>query len=237
MAEPQTVILDDHESLAQHVANWLLNLATASQNRFAIALSGGSTPKRLYEILATPPFYNAFPWQRTHVFWGDERYVPHDDKDSNYRMAREALLDHVPIPRSNIYPMPYGPDTHHAAAEYQQVLENFHGSAALDSSDPLFDVNLLGLGEDGHTASLFPNTAALDEALAWVVPNTPTGLQPRLTLTYPAIASSRHVAFVVEGAKKSAILRRVLSGDRSLPSARITSVGDLTWFVDKAAAQ
>ncbi len=236
MAETKIVVLPDHEGLAQHVAAWLLEQAAATTDRFSLALSGGSTPKRLYEILALPPYHDAFPWQRTHVFWGDERFVPHDSADSNYRMAREALLDHVPIPAAQIYPMPYGPSPEDAASAYQQILENYHGSTALDAARPLFDVNFLGLGEDGHTASLFPGTAALEEPLAWVVPNAPAGLQTRLTLTYPAIASSHHVAFLVEGSKKAAILRRVLDGDRALPSARVTAVGDVTWFIDKAAA-
>jgi 6-phosphogluconolactonase len=236
MTEPKIVVLPDHEGLAQHVARWLLAQANATPDRFSLALSGGSTPKRLYEILAAPPYHDAFPWQRTHVFWGDERYVPHESADSNYRMAREALLDHVPIPAAQIYPMPCGPTPQDAAGAYQHILENHHGAAVLDAARPLFDVNFLGLGEDGHTASLFPGTAALEETLAWVVPNAPAGRQTRLTLTYPAIASSRHIAFLVEGSKKAAILRRVLDGDRALPSARIAAVGDITWFIDEAAA-
>ncbi len=201
-----------------------------------MCLSGGNTPKRLYEILATAPYRTEFPWARTHVFWGDERFVPHDHQDSNFRMVRQALLNHVPVPPAQIYPIPFGNDPQGAAHAYQQSLENFHGSAALDASRPLFDVTFLGLGEDGHTASLFPGTPALEEALAWVVPVAPPDLQQRISLTYPALASSRHVAFLVEGAKKSAILKRVLAGDRALPSARITCVGDITWFLDQAAS-
>jgi 6-phosphogluconolactonase len=236
MAEPNIVILDDHEALAQHVAAWMEKLATATQDRFCIALSGGSTPKRLYQLLAEEPFRGNFPWLRTHIFFGDERFVPPDHVDSNFRMAREALLDHVPIPPAQIYPMPYGDDAQAAASAYEQILQTYHGSEVLDAARPLFDINLLGLGEDGHTASLFPGTPALEEAMAWVVPNMPQGMQPRITLTYPAIASSRHVAFLVEGSKKAGVLRRVLNGDRSCPAARVTAQGDLTWFIDKAAA-
>jgi 6-phosphogluconolactonase len=236
MAEPRIVVLENPEALAQHVAQWLLDIANATPHRFSIALSGGATPKRLYEILAGPPYRDSFPWARTHVFWGDERFVPHDDRDSNFRMAWQALLDHVPIPPANIYPMPYGPAPAEAAAVYQQLLQVYYGSEALDASRPLFDVNLLGLGEDGHTASLFPGTPALDEAMAWVTSVTENVKQPRITLTYPAIASSRYVAFVAAGASKAAVLKQVLAGDRSKPAARIVATGDLIWFLDKAAA-
>jgi 6-phosphogluconolactonase len=235
MAEPSIVTLADPEALARHIATWLTDLALAADNRFAVALSGGSTPKRLFEILAEPDNAARFPWARTHFFWGDERFVPYDDPNSNYRMTRLALLDHVPMPPSQVHPMPTSGDPAVAAREYQAILQTYYGAESLDMTRPLFDVMLLGLGENGHTASLFPGTASLEETVAWVTPVTEGVPQTRLTLTYPAIACSRHVAFMVAGASKSAVLRLVLAGDRTQPAARVTSAGELIWFTDKAA--
>jgi len=236
MAEPRIVRTADAEALARHVAVWLTDLAAASAGRFAIALSGGSTPKRLYEILAEPAQRDRFPWDRTHLFWGDERFVPPDSADSNYNMTRHALLDHAPIPPSQIHPMPTEGTPAAAARAYQATLQTYYGREALDMAHPLFDVTLLGLGENGHTASLFPDTASLEESLAWVAPVTEGVPQPRLTLTYPAIACSSVVAFLVAGKNKATVLKRVLAGDRSQPASRITATGELIWFVDEAAA-
>jgi 6-phosphogluconolactonase len=236
MAEPRTVICADHDALAKHVADWITDQAAAAEGRFSIALSGGSTPKLLYEMLSEPAFNHRIPWTRVHVFFGDERFVPPDSDLSNFRMAREALLDHVHIPRRNIHPMPTTGTPAEAALAYQTELATYYGRETLDMTEPLFDVMLLGLGEDGHTASLFPGTTALDESLAWVTSVTEGVPQPRITLTYPAIACSRFVAFMVEGKKKAEMVRRAQAGDRSLPSARVTAAGELIWFLDKAAA-
>lgn len=236
MAEPSIVTTANPEALAQHVAAWLTDLAKASTGRFAIALSGGSTPKRLYEILAQEPYKSQFPWSRTHLFWGDERHVPPTDANSNQRMTREALLDHIQIPPQNIHAVPVDGTPEEDAIQYQQDMQTYYGGMELDMARPLFDVVLLGLGENGHTASLFPDTPALEEDMAWVAPVTTGVPQPRLTLTYPAIAASRHVAFLVAGASKAAVLKLVLGGDRTQPAARITSIGRITWFIDKAAA-
>ena len=160
MAEPAIVTLADPEALARHVAGWLTEQALASTGRFAIALSGGSTPKRLYEVLAEPDFAHRFPWERTHLFWGDERFVPADSADSNYRMTRLALLDHVKVPPGHIHPMPTSGNPAEAAQAYQATLEQYYSHETLDMARPLFDVTLLGLGENGHTASLFPGTPA-----------------------------------------------------------------------------
>lgn len=226
----------DPAALAHSAAQFLVGRARVTSGRFAIALSGGSTPKRLFELLATAPFSGEFPWDRTHLFFGDERLVPHTDKDSNYRMARAALIDHVPIPPAQVHPVPYAPSAAAAAAAYEQELKTYYGTDALDMSRPLFDVVLLGLGEDGHTASLFPGNPALEDSTHWVLGVTdPSVAQPRVTLTYPALACSGAVAFLVEGGKKAGILRRVLAGDRALPAARVTSIGELTWFTDEAA--
>jgi 6-phosphogluconolactonase len=236
MAEPAIVTTANPEALAQHVATWLTDLARASTGRFAIALSGGSTPKRLYEILAQEPHKSQFPWEWTHIFWGDERHVPATDANSNQRMTREALLDHVPIPPQNIHAVPVSATPQEDAIKYQQDMQNYYGDMELDMARPLFDVVLLGLGENGHTASLFPGTPSLEEDIAWVAPVTTGVPQPRLTLTYPAIACSREVAFLVAGASKAAVLKLVFSGDRTQPATRITSIGKITWFIDEAAA-
>ena len=235
MSEPAIVTLADTDGLARHVADWLTGLANASPGRFSIALSGGSTPKRLFEILAEPAAATRFPWHRTHLFWGDERFVPYTDENSNYRMTKLAMLDHVSIPAANIHPMPTTGTPQEAARAYQATLQTYYGAESLDMTRPLFDVVLLGLGENGHTASLFPDTPSLSETLAWVTPVTQNVPQPRLTLTYPAIACSRFAAFLVSGASKAAVLRRVLDGDRSQPAARVSSAGELIWFVDEAA--
>jgi 6-phosphogluconolactonase len=236
MAEPSIVTTANPEALAQHVAAWLTDLAKASTGRFAIALSGGSTPKRLYEILAQEPYKSQFPWDRTHLFWGDERHVPPTDANSNQRMTREALLDHIQIPPQNIHAVPVSGTPEEDAIKYQQDMQTYYGDMELDMARPLFDVVLLGLGENGHTASLFPDTPALEESMAWVAAVTTGVPQPRLTLTYPAIAASRHVAFLVAGASKAEVLKLVLGGDRTQPAARITSIGRIIWFIDKAAA-
>ena len=230
-------ILADPDALAHRVAEWLLDLARSSDGAFAIALSGGSTPKRLYQLLAQSPYRETFPWERTHLFWGDERYVPHDDPLSNYRMVNEALLSHVPVPRNNIHPVPVAvrsPDK--AASAYQRDLESFFGAMDFDPSRPLFNVVLLGLGEDGHTASLFPGTAVLQERKKWVAAVVGAKSEPRITLTYPALESSGHAAFLLEGSGKTAIFQRIRGGDDSLPAARLHPRGDLRWFLDRAAA-
>jgi len=236
MAEPRLVRTADAEALARHVAVWLTDRAVAAAGRFAIALSGGSTPKRLYEILAEPEQRDRFPWNRTHLFWGDERFVPPESAQSNFNMTRTALLDHVPIPPGNVHPMPTNGLPPEAARAYQATLQTYYGRESLDMARPLFDVTLLGLGENGHTASLFPDTASLDETLAWVAPVTENVPQPRLTLTYPTIACSDVVAFLVAGKSKAPVLKRVLAGDRSQPASRITAAGEIIWFIDEAAA-
>ena len=236
MPEPQIVKTADADALARHVAGWLTDLAVASSGRFSIALSGGSTPKRLYEVLVQDEFSKRMPWDRVHLFWGDERHVPVTDKDSNQRMTREALLDHVPVPAANIHWVPVGGTPEADAAGYQQDLQTYYGDMVLDMARPLFDVVLLGLGENGHTASLFPGTPSLEEELAWVTAVTTEVPQPRLTLTYPAIACSRQVAFLVAGAGKAPVVKKVLAHDRSQPAARVTSIGQITWFLDEAAA-
>jgi 6-phosphogluconolactonase len=234
----QMEILADPEALARHVADWLVAAAAQHDRPFAVALSGGSTPRRLYELLASPPHREAFPWARTHWFWGDERFVPHDNSQSNYRMVREAMLARAPVPRANVHPVPTEGVTPDAAAlAYEQDLRTFYGASALRPDRPLFDVALLGLGPDGHIASLFPGTAILKERSRWVGAVIGAKPEPRITLTYPALESSREVAFLVTGAAKRAVLEQLLQGDPELPAAHLHPVhGTLRIFADRAAA-
>jgi 6-phosphogluconolactonase len=230
-------ILPDSDSLARRVAAWMLAAAIEKDGVFAVALSGGSTPQQLYESLAGPPYSAAVPWARTHWFWGDERFVPHDDALSNYRMAREALLSHVPIPAINIHPIPTeGTSPDAAASAYERALKSFYGAERLDSGRPLFDVTLLGLGPDGHTASLFPNTAVLAERDRWVAAVVGAMPEARITLTYPALESSRRAAYLIAGEEKRAIFDRLRRGDSALPAARLHPTGELIWFADRPAA-
>ena len=221
--------------LAHEVAEWMIACVIEEPGPVGVALSGGSTPKQIYELLVTEGFLQRMPWDRVHWFWGDERFVPHDDPRSNYRMTTEAMLSHAPVPEGHIHPVPTeGVTPTQAAAAYQTELEHFHGSARLDR--PLFQLVLLGLGTNGHTASLFPGTPVLDERTAWVAPVTPPGEPTRITLTYPALESCRNAAFIVAGSEKRDVLAQVREGDQSLPAARYRPSGKLRWFTDSAAS-
>ena len=185
----------------------VIDAAVRDKGECSLALSGGDTPRELYRLLATR-FRDQILWEQVHVFWGDERYVPHDHPDSNYRMARETLLDHVPCSTAKVHPMP----THFrspeiAAQEYERTLrEHFQGSG------PRFDVSLLGVGADGHTASIFPGSAALEERSRWVMNVEADAAPPsRLTLTMPALTQSAHIYVLVAGSNKANALKRVLS--------------------------
>jgi len=236
MTKLEIEILADPEALASRVADWMLDVALATTGAFAVALSGGSTPQRLYRHLASSRYRETFPWSRTHVFWGDERFVPHDDVLSNFRMVQEALLAHVPIPAVNIHAVAtQGLTPEDSAARYERELKAFYGAERLDPARPLFDLMLLGLGLDGHTASLFPNTAVLSEHDRWAAAVLGVKAEPRITLTYPALESSRHTAFLVAGEEKRIILNRLRQGDDSLPAARLHPRGSLCAFIDAAA--
>jgi 6-phosphogluconolactonase len=233
--------VDDHvfenaETLARAAAEWLCAKAIASKGRFAICCSGGSTPRRLYELLAQPDIAKRFPWDRAHWFWGDERFVPYDHPDSNYRMTRMALLSQVQVPKANVHPIPterVSPEQ--AASAYENELKAFYGAEVLDPERPLFDVVLLGIGDDGHTASLFPGHPALNERQHWVVAVLGARSGARITLTYPALDSSRDAVFLAVGGGKRSVVQRAKAGDRALPSARINPVGRLHWFTDRTA--
>jgi 6-phosphogluconolactonase len=231
---PIVDVASDAEALAGQVARFIAARASTASGRFSLTLSGGSTPKRAYELLADSGA--PLDWQKVHLFWGDERFVPPDHRDSNFRMAREALIDHVPIPAAQVHPIPTGCGSpEEAAALYEAILQSFYGSETLDPERPLFDVNLLGLGEDGHTASLFPGTKALDERSAWVTSIIGVKTEPRISLTYPALESSGVILFVVAGEEKRDILARVLANDLALPAARLATRGTIRVFADRAA--
>ena len=237
-SRPRIDISPDAEALARRVAQWITDVACHKPGRFSVALSGGSTPKRLYQLLAGPPYKDAMPWDRVHWFFGDDRFVPWDDPNSNYGMANAAMFAHAPVPSGNIHGIAHKGTEADAARVYEGELKSWYGAGKLDPSRPLFDIVLLGMGPDGHTASLFPGKPALEEHSAWVTGVPVPGLNPqvpRVTLTYPALESAGSVAFVAAGADKKTMMDRALAGDRELPSARVRPIGELVWFVDKAA--
>jgi len=228
--------VSDLASRVAEAAASIIAAAVQATGRCSLVLSGGNTPRALYDRWAAR-FAGEIPWNGVQVFWGDERFVPLDDPRSNFRMAREALLDHVPIPAANIYPMPTSlatPDV--AAAAYEATLRR-HFSA----DRPRFDLLLLGLGAEGHTASLFPRSPALDETARWVLPVTVPADPPlRLTLTPPALTAAAHTYFLVTGSEKAAALDHVLGASadvRAYPAAAIrTADNGPVWWVDREAA-
>jgi 6-phosphogluconolactonase len=230
-------VLDDPHSLAKYVAEWMTQAALASSDPFRVALSGGSTPKTLYSLLASPEFKDRFPWSRVLWFWGDERFVPQDHPDSNYKMTRDAMLAKAPVPPENIFPVPVDGDPDAAAARYAEILQQEYGARILDPARPLFDIVLLGLGPDGHTASLLPGEPVLKERTKWVA-CVPHGRDEiRITLTYPALESARRVAFLVAGKEKAAIFKEIQTGQSLVPAAQLRPTGDLFWVLDRAVVE
>jgi 6-phosphogluconolactonase len=233
-------ILPDLEAVSSAAAELLANEAREAvrdHGQFSLVLSGGHTPRRLYELLSSDPFRGQISWERVHVFWADERCVPPDDPRSNERMACQTLLNHVPIPPSQIHPIHCTQRVREVAAEYEALLRTFFKDGA-----PRFDFVLLGLGVDGHTASLFPNTHVLEENERWVA-GLYVGEQDlyRVTLTVPIINQAALVAFLVSGASKARILHEVLEGpfDPSRFPAQLVSPtsGKLFWLVDEESAR
>jgi 6-phosphogluconolactonase len=229
-------IFPDSASLALHAAEWMTQAALAAPGGFRISLAGGSTPKALYVLLTSDQFRTRFPWPTVSWFWGDERFVPPDDPRSNFRMAREAMFSRAPVPPENIHRIPTQGTPEDAAAQYELVLQEAYGAATLDPARPLFDLTLLGLGADGHTASLLPGDPALEERARWVAVVAKGRPEIRITLTFPAIESSRRVAFLVTGREKAAALQELRIDTGQLPAARLNPIGELVWFVDQAAA-
>jgi 6-phosphogluconolactonase len=218
--------------------------AIHDRGHFIFVLAGGSTPERTYSVLADASHAAGIDWSRTFVFIGDERFVPFDDARSNYGMARRVLLARVPIPSEHLFPIPTTEDSPAEAAEaYANQLARFF-SSEVHAAPPRFDLILLGLGEDGHTASLFPGFPSLDIRDRWVTWSPPGALPPpvdRVTLTYPVLNAARHVLFLVAGQKKAIAVRDVLEGGASpqeRPAAGVRPVdGQLTWLVDEGAAE
>src|SRR5258708_18563223 len=231
------ISVSDADALAKAAADSILARIAANRGRVAICLTGGSSPRQLYQLLATEGYRSQIPWQRVHWFIGDERFVPAGDPLNNMGMARRTFLD-LSAPAANIHPIPTDTaDPEQAGRRYESELQSFYGADQLDYARPLFDVVLMGVGPDGHTASLFPDYPAIDETERWVV-GVPRAhvepLVPRVTLTLPALTSCREMLFEVAGADKRAILTRVLVGE-NLPANRAHSVGETVWLVDQAA--
>ena len=234
-----TRVLPDLEALSRAVLDETLRIvqdAVKQRGRFAIALAGGHTPAKMYTMWAEK--YSAqTPWDKVHLFWGDERYVPHDDLLSNFRMTRETLISHVPIPAANVHGVPTNIAPPEKAAEaYEADLKKFFGSAP-----PEFDVQLLGLGVEGHTASLFPGSPALEEKQRWVMPVVAPAEPPqRLTFTPVVLNRGRNTFFLVAGANKCEIMAALRKESDSKPSeypaGRIRPSGRAIWFLDQAAA-
>ena len=230
-------ILNTPQELFQAAAAEFIALASTAirdHEKFSVALSGGSTPKSLYSVLAR----SALPWDKIFFFWSDERHVPPDHPDSNYRMAKEALLSKVPVPPENIFRVrAEEKDANVVAKDYEEALKLFF--RLKPGEFPRFDLILLGLGPDGHTASLFPNTAALNETKRLVVANWVEKFKAnRITFTYPVLNNAACVIFLVSGADKADMVRTVLEDGRAdLPSQRVHPVnGRLLWLLDKGAA-
>jgi 6-phosphogluconolactonase len=230
------------QDLFQAAADELIHSATAaiaSRGRFTVALSGGSTPRSLYTLLAANASTN-LPWGKMFFFWGDERHVPPTDAESNYLMANESLLSKAPIPPANVFRvLAENPDAAAAADAYDKTLRKFFEAAA--GEVPRFDLILLGMGPDGHTASLFPETAALQEKSRLVVANWVEKFHThRITFTLPVLNAARCDAFLVSGIDKAGVLREILEGDapgEKYPSKLVRPTdGKLIWFLDRAAA-
>jgi 6-phosphogluconolactonase len=232
------IVVADAAALATTAAERLMVRIEANPGRLAICLTGGSSPKQLYRLLATDEYAKRIPWDRVHWFIGDERFVLPSDPLNNMAMARGLLLDRF-APNDHIHPIPTdtaNPDE--SARRYEQELQGFHGADTLDPTRPLFDFVLMGVGPDGHTASLFPGYPALNETSRWVVGVPEAHVEPfvpRVSLTLPALASCHEMLFEVAGRGKHAILAR-LSTDESLPANRARSIFETVLLVDRAAA-
>src|ERR1700704_3952814 len=231
------IAVADPAALATAAAERVVARIAANSGRVAICLTGGSSPTQLYQLLATDLYRSRIPWERVHWFIGDERFVPADDPLHNMAAARRIFLDRC-APVSNIRPIPTDTaDPREAARRYESELKSFYGANELVSSRPLFDLVLMGVGPDGHTASLFPDYPAIEEIERWVVgvPKAHVApFVPRVTLTLPALGSCCEMLFEVAGSDKRAILTRVLASE-NLPASRAHSIDETTWLIDKAA--
>lgn len=239
------IVSKNIDALSEQVAQWIIeqiNSVLQQQDRFTICLSGGSTPKKLYQLLASENFKNKIDWKRIHVFWGDERYVPFSDDRNNAKMAFDVLLDHVPIPSEQIHIMRTDIDPEESARQYEKILREYFPHTTHNSPLTTFDLTLLGLGDNAHTLSLFPGyDEIIHEKNSWV---TSFFLKEqnvnRITLTAPVVNLSKRIAFLVGGQDKQEALVHVLEGHfvpDLYPAQMIKPVnGELFWFVDEAAA-
>ena len=229
----RTEILDDPQALAARAADVIADVLRGCAAPFRLCLSGGSTPRAAYKLLSQR---NDVTWDCTELFFGDERFVPHDNADSNYRMARESLLAGGTVHPRALLAMPTDGTPQSCADAYEEILRQQYGASLLDPTVPLFDLLLLGLGPDGHTASLIPGQPVLKERTRWVAPVPQGRDEVRLTLTYPALESSKLTLFLVAGADKAQAVARVRSGDASLPAGALQPSGEVVWLLDRAAA-
>jgi 6-phosphogluconolactonase len=231
---------DDLDRLSNATAEFICEAAKrniTAKGKFTLVLSGGETPKETYFLLASRTFRDRIDWNKVFIFFGDERYVPHDNVNSNYHMADETLLVDIPIPDENVFAVPTDSTPGNDALIYEAQLKKI-----FPAQFPLFDLNLLGLGENGHTASLFPNTDILNEKTRWVKDVFVKEVNmERISLTIPAINSSKQIIFLVSGESKADVVNDVLNGIKNpeqLPAQFIQPVnGELFWFLDKAAAE
>ncbi|WP_280704703.1 6-phosphogluconolactonase [Bradyrhizobium sp. BR13661] len=235
--EPNLIVVADTEALAQAAAERVMARMSANPGRIAICLTGGSSPKKLYQLLGSDAYREKIPWERMHWFIGDERFVAESDPLNNMAVARATFLDRN-APSGHIHPIPTTTDNPDAGAEaYARELQAFYGSEQLDPFRPLFDLVLMGAGPDGHTASLFPGYPAIEETARWVVGVPKANVAPfvpRISLTLPVLASCCEMLFEISGHDKQPILTRMLNGE-TLPATRARSNGETVWLVDQAA--
>ncbi len=240
------MIFKNSDDLAAHVADLVVQVtqkAIEVHGRAMLALAGGSTPKKTYSLLAEPERGSKIDWAHTYLFFGDERFVPPNDLSSNFAMVQKALLEPGSVPVGHVFPIPTQLGTAAAAAtQYTATLATAFGIAE-NGDPPQFDLILLGLGDDGHTASLFPGSESLSTTDRWVVASQPGTLPPpveRITLTFPVLNAAREIVFLVSGRNKAEVLHEVLEGQPSrdkLPAVGVSPVdGTLTWLLDEAAA-
>ncbi|HKD47836.1 MAG TPA: 6-phosphogluconolactonase [Rhizomicrobium sp.] len=224
-------VVKDLETLSVQAAELIADHMRESEGPFRLALSGGNTPRGCYHHLAR---LHQLPWDKVEVYLGDERFVPPDHPHSNYRMIRETLLKNI-APRG-VFAIPTDGTPQQTAHAYEEMLRQQYGGSVLVAGQPLFNLQLLGLGEDGHTASLIPGQPVLQDHTHWVAAVPEGRDEPRITLTYPALESSRLILFLVSGAAKRDVLTRVRAGDPAFPAARLRPQGEVVWLVDRAAA-
>jgi 6-phosphogluconolactonase len=226
-------IVASPEALAHRAAALIAERIAGCEYPFRLVLSGGSTPRETYRRLA---HNNHLPWDCVEVFFGDERFVPPNHPDSNYRMVRETLLAPGTVQPRGLFAIPTDDTVDSAAARYDEILHQQYGASVLEAGVPLFHLTLLGLGPDGHTASLLPGQPVLQDRSRWVAPVPQGRDEPRITLTYPALDSSAVILFLVSGADKKDALARARAGDTSLPAGALNPQGEVIWLVDKSAA-